>query len=91
KVQEQADAGLDRAASGLQKAADQMRDRAGSEGLQGQVATKAADTMEKTASYLREHDTDEIWKDMESFVKDHPMQAAAGALVAGFVLGRLLR
>lgn len=91
KMQEQADAGLDKAASGLQKAAEQMRERGGSEGLQGQVATKAADTMEKTAGYLRDHDTDEIWQDVESFVKEHPMQAAAGALVAGFVLGRLLR
>ncbi|HSE43833.1 MAG TPA: hypothetical protein VLA89_00735 [Gemmatimonadales bacterium] len=88
---EQAETGKQRAASGLQSAADQLRSRAGEEGTTGQVASKAADTMERSASYLQEHEVNEIWEDFERMVKDHPMQAAAGALFAGFVIGRMMR
>jgi ElaB/YqjD/DUF883 family membrane-anchored ribosome-binding protein len=91
RAMEQAESGKQRAASGLHSAAEQLRTRAGEEGTTGQVATKAADTMERSASYLQEHEVSEIWDDFERMVKDHPMQAAAGALVAGFVLGRIMR
>lgn len=92
KAQEGADVGLDKAADGMQRAADQMRDRlATGDGVQAQVGTKVADTMERTAGYLREHDTTELWGDVETFVREHPMQAAVGALAAGFVLGRIVR
>ncbi|MCC6387625.1 MAG: hypothetical protein IT302_09595 [Dehalococcoidia bacterium] len=87
-----ADAGKERAASGLSMAADRMRERAEShDGMQADVAARAADAMDRTAGYLKEHDSQELWADMEQFVKDHPMQAAAGALFAGYVLGKLMR
>ncbi|MGE5597221.1 MAG: hypothetical protein ACM3S1_14450 [Hyphomicrobiales bacterium] len=89
---ERADQGITKAASGLHSAADQLRQRSeGKEGMQGQVGTKAADALEKTSSYLKERDSQQIWDDVESFVRENPMQAAAGALVAGFILGRMLR
>ena len=93
KAIEQAEVGKQKAASGLHSAAEQLRNRAGDEedGVKAQVVTKAADTMEQTATYLEEHEASEIWEDFERFVKEHPMQAAAGALVAGFVFGRILR
>lgn len=91
-AQERADVGIDRAAEGLQQAADTMRERAGDhDGMQAQVGTKLADGLEKTAAYLKEHDSAELWDEVEAFVKEHPMQAAAGALVAGFLFGRILR
>lgn len=86
-----AEMGKDRAVEGLETAASQVRDRFGEEGMQGQVGTKVADGLEKTATYLREHEAGEMWSEIETFVKDHPMQAAAGALVAGFLMGRVLR
>lgn len=92
KVQDQAEVGKDKAADGLEKAAEQMRTRLESQGgPQAQVGVKVADGMEKTAGYLREHEAAEIWSDVESFVKEHPMQAAATAAVAGFVIARILR
>lgn len=92
KIQEQADTGIDKAASGLQKAADQMRSRMNQQGgTQGQVGTKVADGLEKSATYLRDHEANEIWDDVEQWVKDHPIQSAAGAAVAGFVIARILR
>lgn len=92
KATEQADAGINKAAEGLQRTAEQMRERAGEQGgVKGEVATRAADGLEKTATYLREHEATEIWTDVEAFVKEHPVQAAISALAAGFVLGRVLR
>ncbi len=90
-VMEQTEQGRQKAATGLDSAADQLRERLSGEGMQGQVGTKVADSLEKTADYLREHETSEIWDDIEQYVQDHPMQAAVGALAAGFLIGRVIR
>lgn len=92
KAQEQADARLDTAAEGMQSAASKIRERAQSaEGMPAEAGTKVADTMERTAGYLREHDTNEILDDMETYVREHPMQAVAGAVLGGFIIGRILK
>jgi ElaB/YqjD/DUF883 family membrane-anchored ribosome-binding protein len=92
KAQQQADIGKDKAAGGMESAADKIREQAGkSDGMTAQTGTKVADGMEKTAGYLREHDTTEMLDDVEKYVKDHPMQAVAGAVIGGFVIGRILR
>lgn len=92
KAMEQAEVGKQKAASGLHSAAEQVRSRAGeSDGTKDKVMAKTADTMEKSAQYLEDHEPREMWDDFEKFVKEHPMQAAAGALVAGVIVGRILR
>jgi ElaB/YqjD/DUF883 family membrane-anchored ribosome-binding protein len=88
---DQADAGLDKAAEGMQSAADTVRQRAQERGgMTADAGAKVADTMERSADYLREHDTQEVFDDLERYVRQHPMQAVAGAIVGGFILGRLL-
>jgi ElaB/YqjD/DUF883 family membrane-anchored ribosome-binding protein len=47
--------------------------------------------MESAAGYLKEHSTTEMWEDLEHYAKEHPGQALAGAVVTGFLLGRILR
>ena len=92
KAMEGAEAGRERAATGLQSAASSLRERGeSSEGLQAELSTKAADSLDKASTYLSEHDTGEMWEELERLIKEHPMQAAAGALAAGFFLGRILR
>ena len=92
RMQSQADTQKDRAAGGLEKTAGKMREQMGDKGgTAAQVSDKVAGQMERTAGYLREHETDEIWGDVEQYVKDHPMQAAISAAVAGFVIARVLR
>ena len=92
KAQQQADAGKDKAAGGMESAASKLREQAaGTDGMTAQAGTKVADGMEKTAGYLREHDTTEMLDDVEKYVKDHPMQAVAGAVIGGFLVGRILR
>jgi ElaB/YqjD/DUF883 family membrane-anchored ribosome-binding protein len=92
KAQDQVDKGTDQAASGLQQAADKLRDQTeGSSGMPAQAGVKVADTMETAATYLREHDTEDMVGDLEKYVKAHPTTALAGAVVAGFFIGRMLR
>jgi hypothetical protein len=92
RAMEQADVGKTKAASGLKSAAEQVRNRTGeSEGTRDKMMSKAADQMDKSAQYLEDHEPKEMWDDFEKFVKDHPIQAAAGALVAGVIVGRILK
>jgi ElaB/YqjD/DUF883 family membrane-anchored ribosome-binding protein len=92
RAQHTAEQGKDATASGLDTAAEQIRERVGQgDGTAAQAGTKVADNLERTAGYLREHETGEMWQDLERYVRDHPVQAAAGALVAGFFVGRMLR
>jgi ElaB/YqjD/DUF883 family membrane-anchored ribosome-binding protein len=75
---------LDRAAAGLE-------DRAGDGGIAGTAAERTAEGMHAAAGYLREHETREIWDDVEHYVRAHPVQAVAAAVVTGIVVGRVLR
>jgi uncharacterized protein YjbJ (UPF0337 family) len=92
KVQDGVEGGKDTMAGGIESAADMMRDKMpGGDGMVGKAGTKSADTLEKTAGYLRDHESGELWSDVEKYVKDHPASALVGALAAGFVLSRILR
>lgn len=91
KVKETTEEGIDRTAEGVQSAADRIRTQAEERGgMTAEAGTKVADTMERTAGYLREHDSEQIIDDVERYVRQHPVQAVAGAVVGGFILGRLL-
>lgn len=89
--QEAAGQAADGAASGMERAATALRERADGDGTQGKVAAGAADRMEQAAGYLREGDAQQMWEDIERFVQEHPLQAAAAAVGAGFIVGRILR
>ena len=85
------DENRDAAASGLQKAASALHDKA--ESLPGgekitSIAHAAADRMSSTADYVRDHDVDGMMKDVESLVKNNPGRSLLAAAVIGFLLGR---
>jgi ElaB/YqjD/DUF883 family membrane-anchored ribosome-binding protein len=92
RAQETADKAIDGTAGGVQSVADTIRERAeGSGGIQEKAGTTVADGMEKTATYLRDHDSQQMMQDVERFVREHPTQAVLGAVAAGFIIGRILR
>src|SRR4051794_5268249 len=92
KAKEQADAGKDKAAEGLEATAERIKSMTGEgDGMPAQAGTKLAEGMETAASYLKEHSSDEMFKDLEVFVKEHPTQALVGAIFAGFMVGRMMR
>jgi ElaB/YqjD/DUF883 family membrane-anchored ribosome-binding protein len=85
----QADAGMDRAAEGAHRVAQTLRERAGHfEGVGADAGERVAETFDRGADYLREHDTEQFLGDVKSYVRKHPMQAVAGAIVGGLLLGK---
>jgi ElaB/YqjD/DUF883 family membrane-anchored ribosome-binding protein len=90
QAKERAKVVKDQAADGLERAAQVAHQRASeSGGMPAEAGTKVANVMEDTAQYLRTHDSNDIWGDLASSVRRHPIQALAGALVGGFLLGKL--
>jgi ElaB/YqjD/DUF883 family membrane-anchored ribosome-binding protein len=50
-----------------------------------------ADGMESTASYLRQHDFNQITKDAMDFCRRYPVQMVVTAMAVGFLIGRSRR
>ena len=91
RARHQADLGIEKAAGSLDSAAGRIKAMSSEhEGKPARAGTKLAEEMEEAASYLREHDSSEIFKDLSAYVKKHPLQAVVGAIVAGFFVGRVL-
>ncbi|RPI28266.1 MAG: hypothetical protein EHM61_05765 [Acidobacteria bacterium] len=82
------------AAGGLQRAASTVQDTAtrlpGGERVQGAVRSVGTG-MERTATYLREHDFNDMQSDVENVVRRHPGKSLITALAAGFLLGQAIR
>jgi hypothetical protein len=62
-------------------------------GIDGAAASlhAGADSLESTASWLRNKNVRDMWSDVEGTIKDYPVAALLGAVVIGFAAGRLLR
>ena len=79
------------AASGLEKAASAVHEKAAS--LPGgekvaEVAHSTADKLTSTAEYVRDHDVKSMVADVERLVKNSPGPALLIAGVIGFLVGR---
>ena len=92
RAQQGMDQGRERAAEGTERAATQLRERASEQGgTVGKVGERVAGGMESAAGMLREGDTNAMMDEVESYVRQHPMQSVAAAIGAGFLVGRMLR
>lgn len=56
-----------------------------------QYADSFADQVDKMSTYLRERDLSELFNDVSQMAKRQPELFVAGALAAGFLLGRFLK
>ncbi len=56
----------------------------------GRAARAAADSLDHTAKYIREHDVAGMMTDVKRLVKDNPVPALIGAAILGFLLARTL-
>jgi ElaB/YqjD/DUF883 family membrane-anchored ribosome-binding protein len=79
------------AASGLEKAASTVHEKAAS--LPGgekvaELAHTTADKLASTAEYVRDHDVNSMMADVERLVKNSPGPALLIAGVIGFLVGR---
>lgn len=88
------DARRDQASETMHTAATQIRERG--ESLPGgerttEMASMAADKVEATSAYVREHDVQDMMSDLETLVRNHPTQSIVAAAAVGFLVGRMLR
>lgn len=82
------------ASEAMDTAAVQLRERG--ESMPGgerttEMASMAADKVEATSQYVREHDVQDMMSDLEILVRKHPTQSLVVAAAAGFMVGRMLR
>jgi ElaB/YqjD/DUF883 family membrane-anchored ribosome-binding protein len=87
------DAGLAKAASGLDTLAGTLRDRSQSLGG-GQVesmATAAADRLQSGAEMLRTQNTDQLVSELEALIRRRPVESLLVAAGLGFVISKALR
>ena len=79
------------AASGLEKAASTLHDKAdslpGGDKVSG-LAHATADKLTTTADYVRQHNVNSMMSDVESLVKKNPGPSLLAAAVIGFLVGR---
>jgi ElaB/YqjD/DUF883 family membrane-anchored ribosome-binding protein len=86
------DRNIDNAAGALQRAAETLRNRAGTgEGKVNHFANTTADKLETTARYFRDHHTQDMVKQAEDAARRRPGMAIGIALGVGFLLGMALK
>jgi len=92
QAEEKTDAGMQKSAEGLKKAADMTRsiteDRSGPVGT---IGSQAADVIEKGADYLEQGDTERMIQDLEAMIRRRPMESLLVAVGAGFLLSKAMR
>jgi len=92
KAHDKADQGIDAAASGLGSAADTLRQQGEQRGgTVGTAAARTADTLESASHYLRDKDSDQLMNDLESLVRQKPVESLLVAAGVGFILSKLFR
>lgn len=74
----------------LTDAARKLRETAPS-GQVGDVAQGAARALERSGEYLRNNDVVGVRSDLETLVRDHPIQALAIGFGIGFMVARSMR
>jgi len=80
------------AASGLDRAASVLHEKAGEIPPKIKDATHAvAEKLESVASYVRNSDLENVKGDVIKTARKYPAQTLIGAVVAGFLVGRIFR
>jgi len=80
------------AAGKLESTASKMHQMADAGGQRvSNTVHSAAQGLESTADYLRQHDTRRVMSDMGNLVKTYPGQSLLVAAAVGFLMGRAFR
>jgi len=90
RLNDQADQALNAAGDGLSAAAQQLRQQA-PQGAAGEFAERAADTLERGSTYLRDSDLSSIYADVAMAVRRNPLPWVLGAVGLGYLMSRRRR
>jgi len=85
---EKADAATTTVGNKMTDAAEALRQHAPESGRAGEVADKAADTLERAGSYLQQQDLSGMRSDLEQIIRKHPVEALLVGFGVGFLLAR---
>lgn len=95
QIRTQASQQKERAAESLHTVAQAFRDTGGhlqqQEPLIGNCMRSASDVAESLSGYLREHEVDDMVRDVENFARRQPALVLGGALVLGFLAARFVK
>lgn len=87
---EKVDSAMTATGEHVERLASTVREKA-PEGALGDVATTAADALEKSGRYLQQADLQQVRSDLERMIRDHPIEALLIGFGAGFLLARAFR
>ncbi|MGH9630904.1 MAG: hypothetical protein ACRD7E_21545 [Bryobacteraceae bacterium] len=80
------------AAGALHNTASTLRNRGQSSGESiTRIATRAADRLDTTATYMQDHSFRDMMDDVGQVVRRHPGPSIAAAAAVGFLLGAAMR
>ncbi|MFN3652750.1 MAG: hypothetical protein ACK47B_24490 [Armatimonadota bacterium] len=95
QIKTQASQQKDRAAESLHTVADAFRETGGKlqeqQPVLGNCMTAAGDVADNLSGYLREHDVEDMVREVENFARRQPTLLIGGALVLGFLAARFLK
>lgn len=89
-VAERADAAMSATGERMTDAAQRLRERA-PEGRLGDVATGAADAIERSGEYLQQADVGKVRNDLELLMREHPVETLLVGIGIGYLLARATR
>lgn len=75
----------------FQNIAQRVRENAPTSGTMGNVATSAADALERSGSYLKQADVNQVRGDLESIIRQRPIESLLVGLGIGYLLARSMR
>lgn len=87
---DKADAAMTATGERMESLAQTVRDKA-PEGKVGEMATSAANALERGGNYLQQADLTDVRGDLESFIRRRPVESLLVGLGVGFLLARALR
>jgi hypothetical protein len=76
--------------SGMQTAADKVREVSPHEGMLGTASKTVADAMDSAGKYVEDRNLSGMMEDVTNLVKRNPIPALLLGLGVGFLIGRLL-
>jgi hypothetical protein len=92
RAEEQLESQRERIASSMEEAAEGlMRHAEHAAGLQHDAEARVAHGMGTAAGYLHTHRSGQVTRDLQGLVRSHPVPSLLVALIAGYLLLRLLR
>jgi ElaB/YqjD/DUF883 family membrane-anchored ribosome-binding protein len=91
QVAEKADAATTTVGEKIADVAQTLREQAPESGPVAQVASSAAQTMERAGSYLQQQDLAAMRADVEQLIRQHPLEAVLIGVGVGYLIGRSTR